>query len=439
MPHAPTKWGRFSSHLAPFYDVTHPSGFRRDAQGAACFGGAPLSTLLRQAGVSTPAYLYDLDGLAAAARALEAAFGGAPHLTAYAVKANSAGSVVRALAAEGTGADVVSGAELELAMAAGITPARVVMSGVAKTDAEIDLAVAREIMAIQVESVEELVRVASRARALGRTARVALRVNPGVAADTHAHVATGHDDAKFGIPRSDVARAWTVADASPELEAVGVSAHVGSMLRDPEPYLAAARVVVSIARERHARTPLRYVDFGGGFGIDYGGAPAQEPGAFVRAALGLLANEGLGELTLVIEPGRALVGPFGVLVANVLQTKVSDARRWVMIDAGMNDLLRPALYAAKHRIEPLEHAPGEDEWRIVGPVCESADDFGVHPLGPTPPALVAIRDVGAYGFVMASEYNGRPLPAEVFVRGGRVVHVSPSPGAEDWLRKRLGA
>lgn len=403
-------------------------------------GGVPLEELVQQAGTGTPAYVYDLDGLRSAAEALEKSFGPAPHLTAYAVKANSAGSVVRAVAAAGAGADVVSGAELELVLGAGIPPSSVVMSGVAKADWEIDLALGRSIFAIQVESVEELDRIAARARALGTPARVALRLNPGVKADTHAHIATGHDAAKFGIHRPDVARAWAVIDREPSLVAVGVSAHVGSMLRDPEPYLAAARVVTEAAKARHeAGHRLEYIDFGGGFGIDYGDSPSAEPSAFVEAALGLLAEHGLSSLKLVIEPGRSLVGPFGVLVATVIQSKRSNERRWVMIDAGMNDLLRPALYAAKHRIEPLERAPGAGEWRVVGPVCESTDDFGAHPLGEEAFEKVVIRDAGAYGFVMASEYNGRPLPAEVFVAGGKVVKTSVAPGRDDWVRRRLDA
>jgi len=181
------------------------------------------------------------------------------------------------------------------------------------------------------------------------------------------------------------------------------------------------------------------VSFGGGFGIDYGDKPVREPGDFVREALALLGAEGLASLELVVEPGRSLVGPFGVLVATVVQSKRSGERRWVMIDAGMNDLIRPALYGAKHRIEPLERAPAAPESRVVGPVCESSDDFGAHPLGTEQPTRVVIRDAGAYGFVMASEYNGRPLPAEVFVASGAVKSVSASPGRDAWVRRRLEA
>lgn len=415
-------------------------GLRRDAQGALVFSGTPVAELFRQAKVVTPAYLYDLDAIVAGARALEASFGAARHLTAYAVKANTAGTILRALAREGIGADVVSGGELEVALGAGIAPEKIVMSGVGKADWEIDLAIGRGIFAVQLESIEEVGRVAARARALGKQARVAPRIKPGVDIGGHAHIATGHDEAKFGVARGEVHLAWQQIDRLPELRAVGVSAHVGSSLREPEPYLAAARVVSDVARERLASgAELEYVDFGGGFGIDYGGKPAAEPGVFVGQALALLREVALDHLALVIEPGRSIVGAHGALVASVTQTKQSGDRRWVMIDAGMNDLIRPALYAAKHRVELLDAEPAQPEWRVVGPVCESSDDFGAHPLGPAPSGLVAIRDAGAYGFVLASEYNGRPLPAEVFVSGGQVIHVSHSPNRTDWVRRRLQA
>jgi diaminopimelate decarboxylase len=436
MPHSAPEWGRFSTYL-----MTDPSlGFRRNAQGALCVSGTPLGPLLEAARTGTPAYVYDLDGLSAGARALEASFGTAPHLTAYAVKANTAGSIVRALAQAGTGADVVSGGELDVALGSGIEAGRIVMSGVAKADAELDLAIARDIYAVQVESAEEIERLAARARALGRRARLGIRVKPGVMIDSHAHVATGHDAAKFGVARADVGAAWERIDSHPELLAVGVSSHVGSMLREPQPYVDAARVVCEIVKARNASgRVLEYVNFGGGYGIDYGGAPAPEPGAFVTAALGVLREQGLERHRLLIEPGRSLVGPYGVLVARVVQTKHSAERRWVMLDAGMNDLIRPALYGAKHRVELLDTAPSEPEWRVVGPVCESSDDFGAHPLGAAPAGLVALCDAGAYGFVLASEYNGRALPAEVFVSGGRIVHVSASPGTAAWVKRRLEA
>ncbi|HEX3776060.1 MAG TPA: diaminopimelate decarboxylase [Polyangiaceae bacterium] len=416
-------------------------GFRRNAQGHACLGETPLFELLAASGLETPVYFYDLDAIAHEGRELSAGYGSAPHIVAYAVKANSAGSVIRALAAEGTGADVVSGAELEVALGCGIPAHKIVMSGVAKKDGELDFAIASGIFTIQAESVEELSRIAARARALGRQARIGFRLNPGVEIDSHAHISTGHDRAKFGIARADVARAFEVVDSSNEaLVAVGLSAHIGSMLSEVAPYLKSAERVCEVARARRAKKPgLEYVSFGGGFGIDYGTGQAAKPADFARQAIALRDREGLSDLLLVAEPGRALVGAHGVLIASVVQTKVSGENQWLMIDAGMNDLIRPALYGAKHRIEPIEREPSLPEWRVVGPVCESSDDFGAHPIGPNAPTLVVVRDVGAYGFTMASEYNGRALASEVFVKGGNIVSRSASPGVAAWVKRRLSA
>src|SRR4051812_314595 len=307
-------------------------GFRRNAQGQACLGSSPLSELLGQAGLQTPVYFYDLDAIAHEARSLIAGYGDARHVIAYAVKANSAGSVVRALAAEGTGADVVSAAELEVAIACGIPAEKIVMSGVAKKDSELDLAISSRLLAIQAESVEEVFRIAARARALGRQARVAFRLNPGVEIESHAHISTGHDKAKFGITRADVGRAFEAVDAAgPALVAVGLSTHIGSMLGEVTPYLTSARHVCDVARARRAsHAGLEYVNFGGGFGIDYGAGQAAKPADFGRAAVQLLREEGLSELMLVAEPGRSLVGSHGVLLAHVVQSKVSGEHSWLM-------------------------------------------------------------------------------------------------------------
>ncbi len=414
--------------------------FGRDSEGYATFGGVRLSELLSQASVGTPAYFYDLDGISAAALALKGALEERDHLIAYAVKANSAGSIVRTLGALGIGACLVSGGELLVASGAGISPGHMVMNGVAKSDAELDLAISRGLLGIQAESLEELDRIAARAAAQGRRARVALRINPGVEIDSHSHIATGHDAAKFGIPRRDAGLAFERIDRHAEsLNCVGISTHVGSMLSAPDAYVKSARTVCELAQSRLSDGgSLEYINFGGGFGVDYGSGQTAPLAEFARAALRLAEQCGLEGLKLVVEPGRSLVAPHGVLVSRVVQSKQGRERRWLMIDAGMNDLLRPALYGALHRIEPLDRAPAGTEWRVVGPICESSDDFGTHRIGDVPGA-VAIRDVGAYGFCMASEYNGRPMPAEVFVQGGRVQHVSDSPGRQAWVERRLNA
>lgn len=425
----------------------------RRADGSLLLGGLALSELVQDARIGTPSYVYDLDAMSAGARALEDVFGGAPHLVAYAVKANSARHVIEALAAAGCGADVVSGAELALALRCGIAAERIVYSGVAKTDAELDLAIGAGpagIAAIQVESVEEIPRIAARARAAGKTARVSLRVNPGVDAeelDTHSYIATGHDEAKFGVPVASVPDALALlesADVRGGARLVGVGAHVGSQFTTTDAYVASARVVFELARSVRQRFPLAFVDCGGGFGIDYGeGCPASPPD-FVRAARALQDELGVGDLAFYCEPGRSLVGPHGVLVARVIQRKEARGgeltRRWTMIDAGMNDLMRPALYQARHRIVAATDPGGaRAASRVVGPVCESSDDFGAHELPAAPFSEVAILDAGAYGYSMASRYNGRALPAEVFLRGGAVAHVHERRPIEDWVDDRLRA
>ena len=420
-----------------------------DSEGWLTLGGVRLALLARDASIGTPSYVYDLDAIAREARELRAAFEGVPHLVAYAVKANTAGPIVRALAAEGCGADVVSGGELAVALGCGIAADDIVFSGVAKTDDEIDRALAagaRGVGAIQLESVEEIARVAARAKALGRRARVSMRINPAVsfdALDTHAHIATGHDEAKFGIPSVDVVSALERVRGLPELELVGLTVHVGSQITATEAYVEAARVVLGFARGlRDAGvTSLAFVDTGGGFGIDYGAGCAVRPADFVRAVRVEQSRARLDDLALYVEPGRSLVAAHAVLLATVIQPKIAASRRWLMIDAGMNDLIRPALYQARHRIAPLERdvtaSVSEVAWCVVGPVCESSDDFGIHSLPSAPPRDVALLDAGAYGFTMASRYNGRPLPAEVFLRGGEVAFHHAREPVDRWVADRL--
>lgn len=432
----------------------HGTAVTRLPSGDLALGGLSLADLTRQANdfgdganvrAGTPTYVYDLDGMAAEARALEAAFEDAPHLVAYAVKANSAGPVVRTLAAEGCGADVVSGAELLLAIRCGVSIERIVYNGVAKRDDELDLAIGvgdRGIRAINVESVEEIPRIAARAAAQGRVARINVRVNPGVAAaelDTHSYIATGHDEAKFGVPLASLADAVTaIAAAKASVRLVGVTAHAGSQLTSVDAYLASARSVFKAAKALREKFELELVDTGGGFGIDYGAGCPSRPADFVRAVRAVQREHGLDDLALYCEPGRALVGAHGVLLARIVQRKTAatnPARRWLMIDAGMNDLMRPALYQARHRIVPVTLEEGTPllPFRVVGPVCESSDDFGVHDLPDTDAGEVALLDAGAYGYSMASRYNGRPLPAEMFLRGGAVALLHPRKAITDWV------
>lgn len=425
--------------------------FSRDERGFAVLGGVPLATLFDEparfgapADLTTPAYVYDLDAMIAEARDLDAAFGDSPHLVAYAIKANSAGPIVRAFGSLGLGAEVVSGGECRLALACGIPADKISMSGVGKSARDLDIAITagdRGIFTIQLESVEEIANVAARARAHGRTARVSFRVNPSIEADTHAHVATGHDEAKFGVALVDLPAAFDAIAREPALSLGGISAHIGSQLTRTDEYLASARSLLAIAEDRaRSGNPLRFIDFGGGFGVDYGKGCEAHPRDFARAVADLVRESPIAGTPILVEPGRSLVAAHGVLCATTVLAKVSRStpeRRWLLIDAGMNDLMRPALYGARHRIEPMEPSPAGDplDHRVAGPVCESSDDFGDHPFS-APPRRVVLRDSGAYGYTMASEYNGRGLPAEVFLSKGRVTAVHVPRRAEAWAEER---
>lgn len=412
------------------------NGFARSADGKACLGGLSISAILSEAGVETPAYVYDLGAIRERLTRLEEAFGDAPHLIAYAIKANSAGAIVREVQRLGAGVDAVSGGELQLALRLGVPARKIVLSGVAKRDDEIDLSLSHGIFSIQAESPGEVIRIIERARRAQRKARVSLRINPSVEIDSHSHISTGHSRAKFGILATEIQGVAQLLLENDHAQLVGLSTHVGSMLREPSGYLASASAVLDEAvKAQSAGHKLDFVDFGGGFGVDYGNAPAEEPAAFAQAAVRLLRERGQKDLTLVVEPGRSIVGPFGVLVSRVVQHKMSGPLSWVLIDAGMNDLLRPALYGARHRVEPLDRLPGSEVHQVAGPVCESTDNFGEHALGPVPDRVI-LRDAGAYAFSMASEYNGRPLPAEIFVDQGTIAHVVPSRGVLSWVEDR---
>ena len=419
-----------------------------DGRGAV-LGGVALDEIFRsgRSGVArTPAYVYDLDAMVESARALRAGFGEAPHLVTYAVKANTAGPVVRALCEAGCGADVVSGGELAVALACGVPADEILFAGVGKLDGEIDRAIGageRGIMAIQLESVEEVARVAARAAALGRKARVSIRINPSVDADTARGIATGHDEAKFGVARADLWAAFAAIDSEPLLSLVGLSSHIGSQLTQTAEYLAAAEILLEIAEARQASgASLSFIDFGGGFGVDYGAGCPVRPADFAEDVVRLLSGSTLAGTRAVVAPGRSLVAPHGVLCASVISPKRSKTASgelfWLVIDAGMNDLVRPAMYGARHRIEPMDRPPSAEgtPYRVVGPVCESSDDFGAHPFAEVP-ARVIVRDAGAYGFTMASQYNARALPTEVFLRGGKVVAVSEGESVDAWVERRV--
>jgi diaminopimelate decarboxylase len=379
--------------------------------------------------VGTPFYAYDADLFRQRIRRFRAALGDAPHLLCYALKANDALAIVRIAAQEGLGADIVSGGELAKALRAGIPGERIVFSGVGKRREEIRAALAAGVRSLNVESLGELDVVAEEASSLGVVAPVSVRLNPDVDVDTHAYVATGSARSKFGLDRGDARVAYERAAAHPALEPVGLSFHVGSQLLDPDPVHAAAANAAELWLD--LGLPLRDLDVGGGLGIGYEGEEDAEIEPYVTALARVAA--GLGA-ELVLEPGRWLVGPAGTFVTRVLYVKDVPGRRIAVCDGGMNDLIRPALYGARHPISVVG-ANGRRTSRVdvVGPVCESGDFLTLDaelPL-PEPGDLLAVGQAGAYCRVMASAYNARPLCAEVLREDGAFRVIRDAVSAEE--------
>jgi diaminopimelate decarboxylase len=401
--------------------------------------GVPLA---RIAGVlGTPAWVYSAGAMRARLAELQASLAGLDAEIHYAVKANDHLAVLRLFAAGGAGADVVSGGELRRARAAGIAAADIVFSGVGKTEAELRLALAEDIQQINVESAEELEMLSGIAAAMGRTARIALRINPDVDAGTHAKITTGTAENKFGIPYGEALALYAHAATLPGISPVGIALHIGSQILSVAPYRAAYARAADLVHGLRARNlPIERLDCGGGLGIGYG----DEPGAPVAAYAGMLkASLGALGVRLMLEPGRWLVGSAGVLLASVILVKGHG--RFVVLDAAMNDLVRPAMYEAWHGIVPLAaadlHGPVAPV-DVVGPICESSDRFARARALPLlrAGATVAILDVGAYGAVMSSTYNARPLAPMAMVDGAdwAVIRDRQDPAAM-WAGERLPA
>ncbi|MGD0736056.1 MAG: diaminopimelate decarboxylase [Terracidiphilus sp.] len=385
-------------------------------------GKVSLEALARKFG--TPLYVYSADQILERLRLFQEALKDREHLICYAVKANSALAVLKLLADRGAGFDIVSGGELERVLAAAPDAVgRVVFSGVGKTAAEIDLALKAGILEFNVESEAELALLAKRAAKLKTKARFALRVNPDVFADTHPYISTGLREHKFGIDIRQALRIYKSVAGNRWLEAHGVSVHIGSQIRSAAPFGAAmARVNKLVGELRREGIHLKSIDAGGGLGIDYHGG-AFDAAAKVREYAGAIGEALAGfEGRLLLEPGRFLLAQAGALVARVLQVKRNGKKTFVITDAAMNDLIRPALYQAHHDIVPVRRRAGRAKTvDVVGPVCETGDFFARdRKLGPMEPGdLVALLDAGAYGMAQSSNYNTRPRAAEVLVEGGK--------------------
>jgi diaminopimelate decarboxylase len=400
---------------------SHPF-YRPQPGGALHCGGVSLESLAARFG--TPLYVYSGDQIAERLAMFQQAFAGRDHLVCYAVKANSALAILKLLAKRGAGFDIVSGGELERVLAA--TPeaaGRVVFSGVGKTEAEIDAGLKAGILAFNVESEAELKLLAARAGKQKIRARFALRVNPDVFADTHPYISTGLREHKFGIDIRKAPAIYKRAAGNRWLEAYGVSVHIGSQIRSAEPFGAAMERVSKLVRQLGREgIALTTVDAGGGLGIDYHGASfdaAAKVREYAEALAGALGDfDGL----LLLEPGRFLVAQAGALVARVLQVKENGEKTFVITDAAMNDLIRPALYQAHHEIVPVRRRAGKARIvDVVGPVCETGDFFARdrEMARVVPGDLVALLDAGAYGMAQSSNYNTRMRAAEVLVEGGK--------------------
>ena len=386
--------------------------------------------------VGTPFYLYSTAAFTAQYRRFAEAFSREKPLICYAVKANSNLAVLRLFAGLGSGADVVSEGELRRALAAGMPPQKIIFSGVGKTRAELEAALDAEIHQINVESMSELRRLSEVAGARGRITPVAIRVNPDVDAHTHAKLSTGMKENKFGIDLGEAAAAYSLARDLPGIEPVGLAVHIGSQLVDLEPYRRAFVRVAGLVQELRANgLAVTRIDLGGGLGIRYRAENAPEPDSYARLVREIFGPTGLA---MTFEPGRMLAGPAGLLVARVIYVKQGAAKRFVIVDGAMNDLIRPALYDAWHDIVPVS-LPSPDvplaPADVVGPVCEPGDTFAVdRDLPPIAEGdLVAFTAAGAYGAVMSSMYNSRPLVPEVLVVGTRFDVIRARPSYDDML------
>jgi diaminopimelate decarboxylase len=400
--------------------------------GQLCCESVPLTRLADAVG--TPAYVYSKAALLESYRAYDHAFAGVPHLVCYSIKANSNLAVISTLAQAGAGADIVSGGELHRALRAGVPPKKIIFSGVGKTRDEMRDALKADILLFNVESVSELRALDEVARAMGARAPVALRVNPDVDPQTHTYIATGLKTAKFGIPYTQALAAYEEAARLPGIEVTGADMHIGSQLTKMGPLGdAVARVASLVKQLRERRIEITTVDVGGGLGIRYHDETPPTHAEYATVLLPALRELGV---TVLLEPGRSIVGNAGALLTRVLYHKRTDAKTFVVVDAAMNDLVRPAFYDSYHAIVPVAEiragAPVEIA-DVVGPICESGDFFAKDRELPRPEEgdLVAILSAGAYGFAMASNYNTRPRPVEVLVDGDRYTIVRRRETFED--------
>ena len=380
----------------------------------------PISRIAKEVG--TPCYVYSYATLVRHYQVFDGAFQNVPHIVAYAVKANSNLAILRLMAREGSGADIVSGGELYRALKAGIPPSKIVFAGVGKSREEIRDALATDILMLNVESSAELRVIDEVAAEMGRRARVALRINPDIDPKTHPYISTGLKKSKFGISADRALDEYKLATSLRHIDVVGVHKHIGSQLTDIAPFVDSLKKILALVEtlQRHG-AHIRYINIGGGLGITYSDEVPPLPHEFAVAISPLVRDL---KSVLIMEPGRVIVGNAGILVTRVLYTKAGEDKHFVIVDAGMNDLIRPSLYGAYHEIRPVYEVPNAKTRTVdvVGPVCESSDFLAKDRAMPEVKAgdLLAVMSAGAYGFTMASNYNSRPRVPEVLVKGGEM-------------------
>lgn len=396
----------------------------------------PVSELVKEFG--TPLYIYSYGTLIRHIRAYEEAFCEVPHIICYAVKANSNLAILSLFAELGIGADIVSGGELFRALKAGIKPFRIVFAGVGKTEQEIEYALKNNILMFNVESELELYKINEVAKRLKKQANVALRVNPDIDPKTHKYIATGLRTSKFGIPIEKALEYYKLAKSLKNIKVIGIHKHIGSQITETAAYVEAVTKIISLYEQLSKHNlDIEYIDIGGGLGITYKDEEPPHPKELAEAVVPIVRNK---KGKLIIEPGRSIVGNAGVLITKVLYTKETGMKNFFIVDAGMNDLMRPTLYGSYHEIKPV--TPKEREKitvDIVGPICESGDflakDREIEKVSPG--EYLAVMSAGAYGFSMSSNYNSRPRAAEVLVKGEQFALIRKRETYRDLIRNEI--
>jgi diaminopimelate decarboxylase len=395
----------------------------------------PLEKIAAEIG--TPVYVYSEQTLARHVRVFDEAFQSVPHLICYAVKANSNLTILKRFAAWGLGFDIVSAGELFRIDRAGASTRNVIFSGVGKTASEVRYALESDILFFNIESVGEIEMICEVARDVGKRARVSIRTNPGIDPRTHPYISTGLKKNKFGVAIDEAKELYRRIGRMPEIEVVGVACHIGSQITEIEPFREALAAIRQFVLDLQAEdVSLRFLDFGGGLGINYKGEEPPSPATYAASIIDTTRDL---NLTLVLEPGRVIVGNAGILLTRVLLKKQQGEKRFVIVDAGMNDLIRPALYGSHHQIWPVHATTSQEVADVVGPVCESADFIAQEREVPVLERddLLAVMSAGAYGFTLSSNYNSRPRVAEVLVRKDRYSIIRRRENYDDLVRLEL--